>query len=166
MSNDQHTPNDPGTGDPRLIRPFRVQDQGHMHVELVSTTDRRPGVRGWYIQTEQKRPDAFANEYGREVAVVLHSREDGTIHLRDGEDGSESTTLLVWLPRPWLGRYWRVETINDKWGVELICWTSWFPGRSPWQRLTRWFETATYRAKRSLTRTGPTTQNLTGGVPA
>lgn len=111
------------------IKPFRVSTQGHIHVEAVSLADRRPTLRRWYVQTEQKRPGTlYVFEMDNTVYLSL-SADEGTLYLRDGEDGSEQTFLLARLPRtlPW--RRWEVVARTEKWGCEVVAFTTSWPTR-------------------------------------
>jgi hypothetical protein len=109
-----------------------LERQGHIHIEIVHLLVKRRGVRKWYIQTEQKRPDGFASysftiERGLrrpaqdEHDVYLHAREHDpsmTLFWREGEDGSESTVLGIRLPRVWRrSKNWSTHVEMDKWGV-------------------------------------------------
>lgn len=108
--------------------------QGHIHIEIVHLLVKRPGVRKWYIQTEQKRPDGFTSdsvtiERGKrrlsldEHDLFLHARDfnpSQTMYWRDGEDGQKSTALEILLPRLWRrSRQWSTQVDLDKWGIFL-----------------------------------------------
>lgn len=111
---------------------LKIERQGHIHIEIIHLVAKRHGVRRWYIQTEQKRPDAFASssvtiEEGRrrprldEHEVFLTARNfnpSDTLYWRDGEDGETSTILTLLLPRPLRrSKNWSLSVENDKWGV-------------------------------------------------
>lgn len=108
--------------------PFDLTRAGHVHVEMVERTDIRPGFRRWYVQTEQKRPDVLAFAIDQDLTVLLSSVE-GTLYLRDDEDGSKTTDLRLRLPRPLPWREWTVLAEPDKWGCTVIAFTTSWPAR-------------------------------------
>lgn len=115
------------TVDKRALRPFTIEEQGHFHVEGVHRTGIRPGFRRWSIETEQKRPDGWALVIDERLLVHVTARNvDGgrTLYLRDGESGDQPTVLGATLPRTLPGREWRVLVLPEKWGVEVLAFTT------------------------------------------
>lgn len=128
-----------------MIKPFTIQKQGHIHVEHTTQIGWRPGMRRWYIQTEQKRPDAVGHVDGRDLLLMLYGTD--SVYLREGEDGSTSTNLTATLPPtlPW--RQWEIIGGQDKWGFYVTVFTSSWPlpfrlwlrmqWRGRWRRISR-----------------------------
>lgn len=120
-----------------LLSGFEIQKQGDFDVEVIRLATRKVGFRHWYVQTSEKRPDgmAFISDWSRPhyIDVFLMNRTYGdeiiTMHFKEGQTGQEQTFLRVRVPRPFLPwRQWRVEVLPDKWGVEVIAYTTSWPG--------------------------------------
>jgi len=129
-----------------------LERQGHIHIEIVHLLVKRRGVRKWYIQTEQKRPDGFTS-YSFTLGDRKRLRRDDhdlyltareydpskTLYWRDGEDGSESTVLGIRLPRVWRrGHDWSTHVEVDKWGVFLVATLDPRVGHWPSRRSRAW----------------------------
>lgn len=102
----------------------KVVIQGHWHVEYTRTLVRRPGLFVLAIGTEEKRPSLSQMHFsGVEQDFIIGSRQ-GSMHFRDGEDGSESTAIRVRFPRclPW--RTWVASCDDwDKYESKIVAYT-------------------------------------------
>lgn len=98
---------------------LRVHRQGHWWIEGVNLLGSSRSRRVWFVNTEQKYPDAYPVVVDGQLQVYLRSR-DGSMLFRPCEDGSRSTVLAPDLPRVRAGEEWAVYTENDKWGVWVV----------------------------------------------
>jgi hypothetical protein len=116
--------------------PF-VTREGHWHPDVVHLIAKRPGVRAWRVEFEQKRPNVMSTGYGiggygplrlwnGEHTVWIDSRE-GSMLFREGEDGTAFTELAIPLPWPGFGREWRIYTDQEKWSVTVIALAEYTP---------------------------------------
>lgn len=121
-----------------MTRQPEITRQGHWHVEYVRPLARGRRIRAWEIGTEEKRPtvDGYmwsSEDKNRWLTIEIESRE-GSLHFREGEDGSEPTEIALPVPREGLlafvwrrfvKRYrtppfWTVVSDHDKYAVHVV----------------------------------------------
>jgi hypothetical protein len=110
------------------VKSYEIENQGHFWIEGAWVRAQRPGLYVIELESEQKRPTVYGYVADFEApSVIVGRREESfwgnSLHFRDGEDGSEATTVKLPLPRHFPWRKWNFRFDQDKWSIIMVAWT-------------------------------------------